>query len=66
MPAADCPVTQVISGAGAKVGEVGDEVPTLFASPTLGFTYVEVRPHTLTIEMYDADGRMDFTTTLVR
>lgn len=66
VPPVDCPVTQVISGAGAKLGEIGDDVPTQFASATLGFAYVEVEPDALTIEMYDVDGRMDFTITLTR
>lgn len=61
-----CPVTQVISGAGAKTSPVVDELPSLFKSPTLGFAYVTVDPGLLTVDMVDAEGRTDFTLSLAR
>jgi tartrate-resistant acid phosphatase type 5 len=63
-PPPGCPVTQVISGAGSMAFPVVETQPSLFKSPTLGFTYVTVDPHTLTIDMVDAAGTTDYSLTL--
>lgn len=62
----ECPVTSVVSGAGAIWADVETSVPALFTSTSLGFAYVTVDPELLTLEMIDVDGRTDFVTTLNR
>lgn len=66
-PQAGCPVTLVVSGAAAQLGEVGSEEPSLFTRNTYGYTYVTLTPSTLTIEMIDAaEGLTDYSITLER
>ena len=59
-----CPGLFVVSGAGGKTTTLPGSQTTLFQKDTLGFTYLEVGANSITIQMIDTAGNVDFTTTL--
>lgn len=53
---AECPVTFVVSGAGAKTTDLPGSNPAVFEKAYEGFAYLVIDDESITIEMYGMDG----------
>ena len=60
-----CPMTFVVSGAGAKTTELPGDNPRHFQADTPGFAYLVVSQESIVIEMIDAAGASEFTYTIL-
>lgn len=56
----------VVSGAGSGVTTLSGDNPAYFQAKTVGFAYVEVYATKLTITMIDADGKDEYSRTIVK
>lgn len=61
---ASCDATFVVTGAGAKTTELLGSNPSVWQADTLGFTYFVVTDESITIEMIDAAGNLEYTHTI--
>ena len=56
-----CPMTFVVSGAGAKTTDILGSNPNAFQKDTLGFAYIVVSEEKIVIEMLDGAGVLEYT-----
>lgn len=61
-----CPMTLVVSGAGAKTTSLPGENPRFFQADTHGFAYFVVTEESIVIEMIHASGANEFSHTILR